>query len=446
MTVLTPLPSSTICRRSWSTTSLHTATSPAGRIAPDPHGRYGPASAPSANDAAASLNVRLAPEATATAMSSSRSAMRQHPTEPGAPHGTESSPSAARAAVRSVGARPELGSSARRRIGMTARRASAIAAVALGLWAVGCGPSGRATTGPSADTGGSGTTSMDGPVAPPPAEVIEATVVHFDPDSTATGTGASSGRIDDAAGLAAFVARSVDGDPALGTAARDALRAGQVLIGGPVSTGCVPAEGAILAFTATDIRLLPVGLGPEDPDVECVRVVTSTALVAVDADALPQDCRSVTPDLAVGPSAGRVAVARLRSLTAPALAAVALVVGATACRHAATGDGPEAWCAQLDVAVVATARLDELGRDDPDVDTALAAVQDEMAALADLDAPPAIAADWAAVSAPPVTDAAGRRRRRHARRGRPADRVVGPAVGADLSAPARAALDGRGGG
>ena len=41
-TVLTPLPSSTMLRRSLRTTSLHTSTRPAGRIEPEPHGRYGP--------------------------------------------------------------------------------------------------------------------------------------------------------------------------------------------------------------------------------------------------------------------------------------------------------------------------------------------------------------------------------------------------------------------
>ncbi len=59
------------------------------------------------------------------------------------------------------------------------------------------------------------------------------------------------------------------------------------LIGGAVSSGCFAADGARLAFTAADVRLLPVGLPPDDPDLACVRAITSVALVAIDASELP---------------------------------------------------------------------------------------------------------------------------------------------------------------
>jgi hypothetical protein len=58
MTVLTPLPSSTTRLRTFKTMSLQTAVSPAGRIALEPHGRYGPGSAAKAYLAASSGKSR----------------------------------------------------------------------------------------------------------------------------------------------------------------------------------------------------------------------------------------------------------------------------------------------------------------------------------------------------------------------------------------------------
>ena len=143
------------------------------------------------------------------------------------------------------------------------------------VFAVGCGP-------PSSGLG------SGGPIAPPPAEVLDATVVFFDADGTDQQRDAPPpGVIADTSALDAFAQRYVDGDPLLGSAAREALDDGKVLIGGAVSSGCFAAEGTRLAFTAADVRLLPVGLPPDDPDVACVRAITSIALVAIDARELP---------------------------------------------------------------------------------------------------------------------------------------------------------------
>jgi hypothetical protein len=71
------------------------------------------------------------------------------------------------------------------------------------------------------------------------------------------------------------------------------------------------------------------------------------------------------------------------------------------------GTDTVAWCEQFGVAMSASAALDALDRDDPGVDTALAAVQHEMGALSELTPPAAIADDWETVSAPPPTNEAG---------------------------------------
>ncbi|MET0325065.1 MAG: hypothetical protein ABW219_07585 [Ilumatobacteraceae bacterium] len=168
-----------------------------------------------------------------------------------------------------------------------------VVAAALGLLSAGCGSAGPAASGGSDPSGSGPSTSQSppttfGPIAPPPAEVLDATVVYFDADGgDRQPASPPPAVIADAGALDAFVQRYVDGDPPLGAAARHALDDGQVLIGAAVSSGCFPATGALLAFTAADVRLLPVGLPADDPDIECVRAITSVALVAIDAQALP---------------------------------------------------------------------------------------------------------------------------------------------------------------
>jgi hypothetical protein len=171
---------------------------------------------------------------------------------------------------------------------MTDGRTSLLVAAALGALAVGCG----ALAGPGgtvpAEVSGPGPTTTTGPPAPPPAEVLDATVVLFDADGVDRHRDRPPpGFISDRQGLAEFEQRFVDGDPALGPAAETALAAGKVLVGATVSTGCSPADGAQLAFTASDVRVLPIGLPPDDPEVECVRAVTSVALLAVEPTDLP---------------------------------------------------------------------------------------------------------------------------------------------------------------
>lgn len=99
----------------------------------------------------------------------------------------------------------------------------------------------------------------------------------------------------------------------------------------------------------------------------------------------------------------------VRRLAVQTVLAAAVIVAAAACdsTDSDTGADTAAWCRQLDVAVTASAELDTLGRDDPGVDAAFEAVQDEMSALADLPAPPDISADWETVSGPPPTDDTG---------------------------------------
>jgi hypothetical protein len=168
-----------------------------------------------------------------------------------------------------------------------------VLAAAMAAFAVGCGsPDPGASGGPDPSGPGPSTspapTATSGPIAPPPAEVLAAAVVFFDPDGTDRQPGSPPPPvITDAGDLDAFAQRYVDGDPGLETAARQALADGKVLIGATVSSGCFAASGAQLAFTAADIRLLPLGLPPDDSDVECVRAITSVALVAIDPSELP---------------------------------------------------------------------------------------------------------------------------------------------------------------
>jgi hypothetical protein len=120
------------------------------------------------------------------------------------------------------------------------------------------------------------------------AETLDATVVYFDADGMeGPRPAAPLGAIVDADGLETFARRHVDGDPALGTAAADALADGEVLIGGPVSSGCSTSESGRVVFVGGDVRLQPVGLD-EDPDVDCARAFVSVALMAVDPVDLPE--------------------------------------------------------------------------------------------------------------------------------------------------------------
>lgn len=160
-----------------------------------------------------------------------------------------------------------------------------LAGIAIALTVVGgssCGGSDTTVSDPP------GTSSPISEGSPRPAEVLDAAVVFFDGDSMTGGAGRSPiGVIDDESGLATFADRHVDGDPELGTAAADALDAGKVLVGGPVSTGCSPASsGQLLLFDDGDVRLTPIG-GEQDPNLSCYRAVVSVVLMAIDPADLP---------------------------------------------------------------------------------------------------------------------------------------------------------------
>lgn len=130
-------------------------------------------------------------------------------------------------------------------------------------------------------------TSIGVPPAPPPAEVLDAELVFFDADGMdARITEPPDGPITDVPALRRFARRHVDGMPQLDDA-REALAEGKVLVGGAVSSGCFAADGAILGLVAGDIRLIPVGLPDEGPEIACVRAITSVALMAIDPADVP---------------------------------------------------------------------------------------------------------------------------------------------------------------
>lgn len=165
---------------------------------------------------------------------------------------------------------------------MTPRRWPVMLTVAVGLLA-GCGSS-RPVVGTTGDL-------VDEPGPPPhprPAQVLDAAVVHFDPDGTdALASAPPLGRIIDAAGLDEFARRYVDGEPSFGTAAREALDNGAVLIGGRISSSCTPAERPLLVLFDGDVDIVAAGLPKDDPDLACVRAIDSIALVAIDPADLP---------------------------------------------------------------------------------------------------------------------------------------------------------------
>lgn len=141
-------------------------------------------------------------------------------------------------------------------------------------------------------SGCAGTSSPVGPPLdaggerlPPPAEVLDATVVWFDADGRSSAA-PEIGAITDQSVLDRFEQDRVDGAPPLGDAAADALAAGNILIGGTVSSGCFPAASGQLVILNGDIRLSPIGLRVE-PNVDCVRAITSVALLAIDPSDLP---------------------------------------------------------------------------------------------------------------------------------------------------------------
>jgi len=173
---------------------------------------------------------------------------------------------------------------------MTVRRSPAVLTVAAGLLVMSCASELRGPAITHLSETQDSETPGSGPflIHPPPAQVLEATVVFFDPDGRDEQADAPEmGAITDAPRLATFAARYVDGEPALGRAAAAALAEGKVLVGGVVSSGCFPSNGAILVLMANGIRLLPDGLADEDPDLACYRAITSVALVAIDPADLP---------------------------------------------------------------------------------------------------------------------------------------------------------------
>lgn len=171
---------------------------------------------------------------------------------------------------------------------MTVRRSSVIIAAALGVLAAGCGSDAAGSDSTVAVHVSDHAPSTERPKNPPPAEVLDATVVFFDADGIDARIAAPPpGPITGTAGLEAFARRHVDDDPALGSAAADALEDGKVLVGATVSSGCFAADGALLVLFDGDVRLIATGLPDPDPDIACVRAITSVALAAIDPSDLP---------------------------------------------------------------------------------------------------------------------------------------------------------------
>lgn len=144
------------------------------------------------------------------------------------------------------------------------------------------------------------TTTTDDPQAPggePEGELLAAEPLvvaeGLDSDPDAPGPGLLVDEVD----LRAFAGRfwvGVDGVDDQLDEALDALEGhdldGRVMVGGVVATGCVLVLEVELRLVDGDLRLGPAEApdeAPEDGDVECVRAVTTVAVVSVDRDDLP---------------------------------------------------------------------------------------------------------------------------------------------------------------
>lgn len=126
-------------------------------------------------------------------------------------------------------------------------------------------------------------------------EVVASEVVVLDEGDDADPDGRGPGLIVDGAGLRAFAGRffAAGDEEAAATLAEvaDDLPGGdgQVFVGGVVAMGCSVPDDVELRRTGDDLRLEPVREAPEPEPIECVRAITTVAVVAVDRATLPDE-------------------------------------------------------------------------------------------------------------------------------------------------------------
>lgn len=134
-------------------------------------------------------------------------------------------------------------------------------------------------------------TSTEGGVGE--GEVVEAEVVVMAEGADIDPDGRGPGLIVDGVGLRAFAGRFFAGDEVavatLEEVADSSDLDGRVFVGGVVAVGCSVPDAVELRQTGDDLRLEPVRSAPESEPVECVRPITTVAVVAVDRAVLPDE-------------------------------------------------------------------------------------------------------------------------------------------------------------
>lgn len=156
------------------------------------------------------------------------------------------------------------------------RRTLSLLTLAVATAFLGCGEQSTVT-----DTTGPTPPSSNG------SEVVPADVVFLDEGIDAVREAEGPGLMVDQADLDAFAGRFLDGSSALSGLADDEDDDERVFVGGVISSGCFAPDGVELRRDRRDLRLVPTGLDDQDPDVTCVRAITTVAVVSVARSEVP---------------------------------------------------------------------------------------------------------------------------------------------------------------
>ena len=132
------------------------------------------------------------------------------------------------------------------------------------------------------------TTTKTGGDDPPPASSgdLDAEVIHL-AEGVPPFDGPRAVQVYDAADPEAAAALFVDPEAATEDLAAADLK-GRTLLGGLVSEGCFPAGDVSVQVVEDSVVFQAEDVDPQEGEVDCARAVVTSALVAVDTDALPE--------------------------------------------------------------------------------------------------------------------------------------------------------------
>lgn len=159
---------------------------------------------------------------------------------------------------------------------------------------VGCGDDGQTIidSGPGS-TASSTSDPMSTDAGGGGGEVVESEVVVLAEGADVDPEGRGPGLIVDGVGLQAFAGRFFSANEAAAATVEQVDDAsgldGLVLVGGVVAVGCSVLDDVELRQVGDDLRLEPVRAAPESEPVECVRPITTVAVVSIDRSRLPDE-------------------------------------------------------------------------------------------------------------------------------------------------------------